>query len=164
MLTAPHQGTGCRLHRMNGRLEAGVKTGERGTTALEFTVVVALLFTLVFGIIDFGRALYTYHFVSYAAHEATRWASVRGANCTGLADGCPAQQSDITTYVQKLATGMGGIDPNAITITPANPWPTGNSPGNPVKVTVTYNFKFLLPFMPANAINMSSTSQMVISQ
>lgn len=156
----PNQGRGCRLHRVSGRLEARVRTGERGTTALEFTVVAVLLLTLVFGIIDFGRALYAYHFVSYAAHQATRWASVRGSNCTGLPNGCPALQADIVTYVKSIAYGL---DPTKITLN-SNPWPSGNSPSNPVTVTVTYNFQFLLPFLPSNSITMSSTAQMVISQ
>ena len=39
-----------------------------------------------------------------------------------------------------------------------------NSPGCAVSVTVQYVFGFDLPFLPAATINMSSTSQMVISQ
>jgi Flp pilus assembly protein TadG len=167
MLITTHQKTGCGLHRLRGRLETKDRTGERGATALEFTLIAVLLFTLVFGIIDFGRALYTYHWTSYAAHQATRWASVRGSQCSGLASGCPAAQNDIVNYVKSIAIG---VDPTKISIN-SNPWSIdgNNKPGSRVQVTVTYTFTFLLPFMPSNSgtlstITMSSTSQMVISQ
>jgi hypothetical protein len=39
-----------------------------------------------------------------------------------------------------------------------------NNPGCSVQVAVTYNFKFILPFMPSSTYAMKSTSEMVISQ
>ena len=92
------------------------RSREYGGSLVEqaFTVVVVL--TLIFAIIDFGRALYTYHFVSNAAREATRWASVRGQDCSGLAGGCPASSTDVQTYVSAVS-GMG-LDATKITATP----------------------------------------------
>ena len=58
---------------------------ERGSTLVEFALVTVLvLVPLIFGIIDFARAAYAYHYVSYSAREAARWASVRGAQCANL--------------------------------------------------------------------------------
>ena len=49
-----------------------VQSKQRGASALEFAfVIVLILFPLIFGIIDFSRALYAYHWVSYAAREGT---------------------------------------------------------------------------------------------
>ncbi len=90
---------------------------ERGTTLLESAVMISLLLLMMFGIIGFGTALYTYHFVSNTAREATRWASVRGSTCTGgLSGGCPAADTDVNAYVQNLSTGIG-LDPTKVTTT-----------------------------------------------
>jgi Flp pilus assembly protein TadG len=151
-----------------------LRTGRecRGSALVEFAFLVPLLFALVFGVIDFGRALYSYHFVSNAAREATRWASVRGSSCNGI-DNCPASASEVGAYVASIAPM--GIDtsssrlsavttwvapPNNLTICASFP----NSPGCAVQVQVSYVFKFVLPFLPTSGYTMTSTSQMVISQ
>jgi Flp pilus assembly protein TadG len=152
-------------------------------------VATFVLFPLIFGIVDFGEALYAYHFVANAAREGTRYAIVRGSSCTGLSGGCPASSSDIQSYVQNLASGIG-INSNSVTIdtTSSDVWPgTGpsgscnttegnNSPGCIVQVKVVYPFNFAIPLLPTHAcplptggtttanICMSSTSEMVISQ
>lgn len=139
---------------------------------MEFAFLLPLLFALVFGVIDFGRALYAYHFVSNAAREATRWASVRGNTCQGLT-GCDASDSDIISYVASIAPM--GIDSSSSRLSAATTWvaPPNNlaicttfpkSPGCAVKVQVSYVFKFVLPFLPTSGYTMTSTSQMIISQ
>ena len=58
---------------------------QQGASSLEFAfVLILILFPLMFGIIDFSRALYAYHWVSYAAREGSRWASVRGTGLPGV--------------------------------------------------------------------------------
>jgi hypothetical protein len=158
---------------------------------LEFAfALIFLLFPSMFGIIDFSRAMYAYHWVAYAAREGTRWASVRGADCVGLTGGCPAAATDIQTYVQSLhppglpyvassCTTPGCLSVNT---TQSFVWPglggDGNScvnasspqiysPGCLVTVQVNYYFGFTLPFLDSltgTTMHMQSTSQMVISQ
>jgi Flp pilus assembly protein TadG len=139
---------------------------ERGTNLVEYALVLTLLLTTLFGLIDFGRALYAYHFVSDAAREGTRYAVVRGSSCTS--PGCPASSGDIEDYLEKVPAG---IDANQLTVTTT--WnPNGstnctvisNAPGCVVEVQVSYNFKFMLPFLPKSTVVMQSSSQMVISQ
>ena len=62
------------------RSEKGLKSQrmERGSTLVEFALVLIVLMVMMFGIIDFARALYTYHFVANVAREGTRYAIVRG--------------------------------------------------------------------------------------
>lgn len=129
-----------------------------------------VLMTVLFGALDFGRAIYSYNFVSYAAHQATRYALVRGSTCSGLGSGCPATGTDISNYVLSLAPS--GVTKAAITVTSlcGSAPPVGtcaspnNSPGNVVKVTVQYQFPFLFGFVSKGSIPMSSSSQMVIAQ
>jgi Flp pilus assembly protein TadG len=148
-----------------------LRANQLGSALVEQALVLTILLAVIFGIIDSGRALYTYHFVSQAAREATRWASVRGSTCVGLTGGCPADAGDVQTYVANVS-GMG-LNPAKITATatwPIKPYSSpacaasNNKPGCVVQVQVDYAFQFILPFLPSTGFTMSSTSQMVITQ
>ena len=76
---------------------------QSGATLYEFAAILPILLFIMVGIIDFGRAMYAYHFVANAARQATRWASVRGVDCNAFTTACPAQGSDVLNYVQSLA-------------------------------------------------------------
>jgi Flp pilus assembly protein TadG len=138
---------------------------QRGSALLEQALTIILLLSVMFGIIDFARALYTYHFVANAAREASRWASVRSSTSSlGAAD-----SSNVETLVSNVP-GMG-LDPANITssvnwLSPPHGSPScpANTPGCVVQVQVNYNFKFFFPFMPSSAIRMTSTSEMIITQ
>jgi Flp pilus assembly protein TadG len=168
-----HSAPRCRTD-LRRQLQPG-RARQRGTTLLESAVMISVLLLMMFGVVGFGTALYTYHFVSNTAREATRWASVRGSTCPlnlpSLPDGCPAADTDVNAYVQNLSTGIG-LDPTKVTTTTTWVAPPNNlavcttqpnSPGCVVKVQVQYSFQFLFPLLPSG-FTMQSTSQMVISQ
>jgi Flp pilus assembly protein TadG len=134
---------------------------------------------MIFGIIDISRAMYSYHYVAIAARQATRYASVRGATwastlCLLSAQfQCAATSSSVTTFV-KSVTPLGF---NASNLTVTTTWPgttpTGadcstanvnNSVGCVVSVKVAYSYNFILPFLPKNAMVLSSTSKVMIVQ
>lgn len=141
---------------------------ERGSTMVEFAIAALAFLLLLFGVLQFGQALYTYHTVSDAARLGSRWAIVRGAQCSGL-DHCNAQSSDVQTYVRAQSPLI-----NANGMTVAATWPGNNStcksggaanaPGCLVSVTVSYTYTFSLPFISGAGLPLSSTSQMIISQ
>jgi Flp pilus assembly protein TadG len=145
------------------------RSAQRGASLPETAIVMAVLLALLFGIIDFGRAVYTYAFVAQLAREGARWAIVRGNQCSVL-DHCNAQASDIQTYVQSLSEGptsSGQTQVSALWSSCPSGTSGNNAPGCTVTVTVTYPFKFLLPFMPKGSLSqltMTSSSKMVISQ
>jgi Flp pilus assembly protein TadG len=151
---------------------------ERGSTILEFGLVAIALFALFFGVIDFGRALYAYHFVANAAAEAARWASVRGSKCQ-LA-GCPAAPSDVATYLGTITpSGINtnydviacwpGLGSDATNGCPTSVSPTNgctastsgpnNNPGCPVKVQIIYPFSFIFPLMPSSTCSSIQNQQ-----
>src|SRR6202011_4519957 len=74
-------------HRPRQGRDAGRAVSERGSALVEFAIASTVALTMIFGIIDFGRGLYTYHLVANAARAGSRWAMVRGNTCT--AAGCP---------------------------------------------------------------------------
>jgi Flp pilus assembly protein TadG len=139
----------------------GIKNGrearlnEIGSAVLEFGLVVVMFFMFVFGVMDFGRALYTYHFVSNAACEATRYAIVRGSSSTQ-----PVTSADIESYVKSRAPQ--GIDPDNLSV--STTWSPNASPGSTVRVQVSDNFKFMTPVMVSYQMTLKDSSQMVISQ
>lgn len=151
----------------------GVRS-EQGSSIVEFAMVAVILFTVVFGVMAIGLALYSYNVVSEAAREGTRFAIVRGASCTGFPSACPAATdgTDTQTYIRSL--GFPGINPNnlhAVSVysattagTTCSPSTLCNNPGNQVQVTVTYTFPVVIPFVPAQTLSMSNTAEMVISQ
>ena len=119
---------------------------------VEFGLSTLFFLVLVFGIMEFGRAVHAYHFVDYAARAATRYAIVRGS-----ASPRPASAADIQAFVAGL-----GFDPAALSVTTT--WTPNNDPGGAVQVTVQYNFRQATPFWPSSATTMTSSSRMVISQ
>lgn len=134
---------------------------------VEFSIISALLLLLIFGIFEFGRALYTYHTVSNAARLGTRWAIVRGSACTSPLDHCNAASSDVQTFVRSQIVAL--MDTTQLTVTTTWPGNGGscaagsNAPGCPVVVSVSYPFNFVTSFIGPQ-LSISSTSQMTISQ
>lgn len=147
---------------------------QRGTTLVEFAFVIITFMTFLFGVVGFGHALYTYHFLNNAAKDASRWAAVNGSTCnsdsscngTAPMNNGPASSTDIDTYVRShVPTGINGAAGANATSTPLKvtvAWtaPAGasppicttvaNSPGCTVNVTVSYAFNFILPLLPTS--------------
>src|ERR1700735_2630263 len=95
--------------------------GEEGSAIFETALAFTILLSSLFGIIETGLMLYTYHFLSEAAREGTRYAIVRGSSAGGPCPAytspptCAVTEAQITTYVEKL--GFPGIDPSKMTVT-----------------------------------------------
>jgi Flp pilus assembly protein TadG len=160
---------------MSVRLRQFVRR-EDGSAILETALSMIILLTFMFGIMAVALALYSYHFISEAAREGTRYAIVRGSSagspCTAPGPPtCAAQSADVQAYVKGL--NFPGINPGNMSVAPVwTVFPAGgicapsascNNPGNLVTVTVTYNFPLTIPFVPAHTYTMSSSSAMVIS-
>jgi Flp pilus assembly protein TadG len=170
----------CGLQHEGAKKRAQIRIAsqrkERGSSLVEQSFIIVFLLTLMLGIIDCGRALYTYHFVSNVAREATRWASVRSTTCNASAvPPGPATNGDVqSTFTANLTTM--GLDPSKITFNTTWLVPPGvgatscpvagvNKIGCMVHIDVTYHYTFLFaPFISAPAITMTSSSEMLITQ
>lgn len=160
---------GCRARR---------NRDERGGAVVEFMIVAAVTLTVLFGLIAFGQAVYAYNLVSEAAREGSRFAMVRGSTCSGWDSACPASAADVQSYVQGILSQEMYVNPTAggpWSVTVNTTWPAGtsgcvasgganNTPGCPVQVQVQYNFTLGLAFIKQTTMNITSTSQMVITQ
>lgn len=124
---------------------------------VEFALVAPILFLLIFGIVDFGRALNYYNDLTQLAGQGARSAAVNfnpSGSAVGAANAdCPAQATPATTIqcqliktyttTKELKDGisvcLGSMDAaGTISGVPAG--------GQPVTVRATYTFTFL-PFL-----------------
>jgi Flp pilus assembly protein TadG len=108
---------------------------ERGTAVVEFALVAPILFLLIFGIFDFGRALNYYNQETQLAGLGARAAAVnRDPADTGAATGQIIQTELAGTYAKGELQNK-----TTFCITPA----TAPKVGQPVTVTASYQFHFL---------------------
>jgi Flp pilus assembly protein TadG len=113
---------------MNPPPSGGRKTRDRGSAAVEFALVLPLLLLIVFGIIDFGRALNAQITLTQAAREGVRLAALGD---TGAA---------IQARAAAAAPGLSGV-----TVTVAASCAPGAGPTADAQVNVSYTFSFITP-------------------
>ena len=106
----------------------GRKARDRGSAAVEFALVLPLLLLLVFGIIDFGRALNAQITLTQAAREGVRLAAL-GYSAAA-----------VQTRAAAAATGLSGV---AVTV--ATSCAPGAGPAADAVVDVRYTFSFITP-------------------
>lgn len=154
--------------------------GEQGNAMVEFALALTVLLTLLFGIIDIGRALYAYNWLYNGARQATRWAMVRGATCDSHLPGCTTQPAgatltDITNYVKDqpqspYTDGLDttGIDTSMVSVTAGcysktymqNP---PCAPTSTIQIQIQYQFQFITPFLSQiKSWQMTSSSERVV--
>jgi Flp pilus assembly protein TadG len=117
---------------------------EDGAAMVEFALIAPLLFALIFGIIDFGRALFLMNNLTAAVREGARLAAVQSDPTTGGSQ--TAVQDRVTAYIENF----GGTAPTTqATVTP-------NLAGGKVySVTVTltgYPFTGITPLIPLTSL------------
>lgn len=98
---------------------------DRGATAVEFALLFPLLMLIVFGTIDFGRALNAQITLTQAAREGARLDALGEPN--------------VATRTQGAATGLSPVN---VTVTAC---PAGASPSANAVVDVSYQFSFITP-------------------
>src|SRR5215469_16309154 len=110
---------------MAGRLP-GIIDKDRGAAVVEFALLLPLLLLLLFGIIDFGRALNAQVTLTQAAREGARLDALN--------------QPNVVSRAQTAAIGLSGV-----TATQVTTCPPGSGPTNNADVKVTYTFHFITP-------------------
>lgn len=112
------------------------KIDERGVAAAEFALLLPVLLTILFGIIEFGMIMYSREIVTNAAREGAR---------AGIVQGPPKRTvGEISSIAQNYLTSTG-VNPANVTFTV-----TGAGLVNPNSLTVqaTYPYNFLIPYLP----------------
>jgi|SRR5580692_7466238 Flp pilus assembly protein TadG len=147
-------------------MKRSIRHAQRGSSLVETSIVMVVLLLVLFGIIDFGRLMYTYAFVAQLARQGARYAIVRGSQCSVLSN-CPnVTSAQIQTYVQSLSEGAttASAISSTTTWTCPNNQSASENPGCTANVSVSYTFNPIFPYIKIGSLNLTSTSQMVISQ
>ncbi len=100
---------------------------ERGTTAIEYGIILPVLILFFLGIIDMGRLMWMYNALSRAASAAARCASINTMLCRSTSD----IQSDAVneTWGTTVSSSTFSV----------------SYPSCGVQVTATYSFTFYTP-------------------
>jgi Flp pilus assembly protein TadG len=118
--------------------------GERGAAAVEFALVLPLLALLVFGMLDFGRALNYWIDQTHLANEAARWAVV---DRNPGPDGTLEQSLFNQIITPELKNGGTSSGPTSGTTSLCLTFPGKTLAtavvGDPVKVSVKTSFRFM---------------------
>lgn len=125
---------------------------QRGVTTVEFAIVAAVLFVVLFGVIEFGRAL----FVANALAEGTR----RGARVAAICPVGDPRPAQVAIFAN--GNGASGIAPNLSTSNVVVSYldQAGATLGNPmgsyasiryVRVSIAnFTLQLLIPFVLPN--------------
>ena len=113
------------------------RLNERGAVAAEFALLLPVLLTILFGIIEFGMIMYGREVVTNASREGAR---------AGIIQVSPKPTSgQITAIATNYLTGTG-INPSQVTVTVTG---AGGASPTMLTVTATYNYPWLVPYIPA---------------
>lgn len=112
---------------------------ERGSTLVEFSIAATVFLTAMFGVIEFGRALWTHNALTDAARRGARYAAVHRA--IEVADVKKVVVYGDTTstkpIVENLTTDNVEVTYNGFTLD-----------GGTVQVTIKdYDFNFVIPIV-----------------
>jgi len=106
------------------------RRNRQGAAVVEFAVVAPVFFLLVFGMIEFGRAIMVQQVLTNASREGARVAVLDSTTPTH-----DLVVSKVTTYLQN-----SGISGATVTLNPTEPTATTVKNGDPITVTVTIPF------------------------
>ena len=124
----------------------------RGSAAVEFALLLPVFISIVIGLIEISRFMFTSHSLDFGVREATRYAMVRSATSED-----PATTSSIEDVIKARSTGL---DPTKLTVTVS--YAPNNAPGSVVTVQANYDFRFLAPIVPIDPVSLTSSSQMLV--
>ncbi|MBE0609906.1 MAG: pilus assembly protein [Dehalococcoidia bacterium] len=107
---------------------------EAGQSLVEFTMILPIFLVLMFGLIDFGRAFYTWLLVTNAAREGARVAAVQ-------ADSATVQDRIYDSFCSNYPSDCS-LDPAKLDIDPDN---IQGLRGTAVSINLAYDFEFVTP-------------------
>ena len=113
---------------------------DRGAAMVEFAIIAPLLFLLVFGIIEFGRAYNAQNTLTHAAREGVREYAITQDPVLG------------EDKARLAASHMNTTDLTVIT--------TACDPGQPTSVFLEYPFELRIAFMPVSTLTMQAQGVM----
>ena len=134
--------------------DATKKSRERGSTLVEFAIGATVFLTVMFGVIEFGRALWTHNALADTARRAARYAVNQPAASPAGTKTSGTNVGPSITAIRNVAVygdPAGGSKPLVTDLTPENlniQYTNFGVGSGTVAVTITnYQFKFVMPIV-----------------
>lgn len=133
---------------------------QRGAAVVEFSLIVVVMLSLMFGIVEIGRFVWTHQSLSAASREASRYGVATGVGAAGVAQyrDCGGMRAEARRRVPDLTLADADIVVTYVTVSPATTVPcpaSGILPpsvvlksGDRVKVSVQRRMDVNLPLVP----------------
>ena len=130
-----------------------VCTSERGAAAMEFALLLPVLATLVFGMIDFGRMLWFQEILVNATRDGVRQGTLFNSG---------NGQSEIQAIISQ-ALNNGGVPAGGLSVSVNG---LGRGTGNPLSVTSTlpWNFMVIDGLIPGVTINQLQATVVMMNE
>jgi Flp pilus assembly protein TadG len=137
-------------------------TSQKGTSAVEFALILPLLMIITFGIIEFGMLIYNQQVITNASREGAR-AGIVASIPRVPPTGANSIESVVQSYCASHMVTFGTQNTPTITNPPAGYSPTASF-RDPLTVQVNYQYSFLVipNFIPgiARLRNMQAATTM----
>lgn len=118
------------------RTGKATRRGEKGQAVVEMALVLPVLVLLVVGTMEFGRLFGAYLTIAHAAREGARL-GIAGASDAEIEDAVRGQAEHLD----------GAADPQRLVVSVSPPAPERVPGETTLTVTVTYEFRFVLPWI-----------------
>jgi Flp pilus assembly protein TadG len=128
----------------------------RGNAAIEFALVLPAFLGIVFGIVEYGRLLWTWQALQEVAAAGARCMAIREGSC---ASGGSYSSTSTTTYVENTAAGWG-VTLSASNITLNNSATCGGTSGFS-EVSLSTTFTSVVPnivLLPAGGSTLNASA------
>ncbi len=120
---------------------------EQGQSLVEMALMMVILLTILSGVLDLGRGFFSFIAIQNAAGEGALYAAIN-PHCATSASGPNCADPNNIAYRTQHESQQGGlVDSSKMTINVT--YPAAIVEGQPITVTVGYEFKLIGPFSPA---------------
>ena len=134
-------------------------SGRRGQAMVEFSLAFMSFMLLLMGLVEFGRAVWTFNTLSHAVSQGARFATVHGSGNPVMVNGTDGTANAIRTVVRNNAIGL---DSSQVTVNTA--WAPNNDRGSEFTITATYPLGMILGtfFFDAASLTINDSANGVI--
>ena len=125
---------------------------ERGESLVEFAIGITFLLVVLAGILDLGRAYFSYIALQDTAQEGASYASIAPGDLAGIRERVRTTSNGPIDF---FSFNDDQIDVQFI---------GGSCVGSGIKVTVHFDFNFVAPFFSGNILTLSAEATDTILQ
>ena len=134
---------------INPRAQPYPRSRHRGQSLVELALTLPVLLLLLVGVLDLGRVYFAHMTLTNASREGARYATSNPNDTTGIYNHAIAESQGSGIVLTPLSVSIGCA--------------SGCTSGNPVRVTVIYDFQLMTTYLfGGGAIRLSAYTEFVV--